>query len=66
MTDAARQLLKAFESLPPADQQQVAVEILRRSAASDELSETARHELADDLFRAYDAEEGTVAGPSAQ
>lgn len=66
MTEAARKLLRAFEALPPADQHQVTAEILRRSSASGELSEAALDELADELFRAYDAEEAAGAGPSAQ
>jgi hypothetical protein len=66
MTEAARELLRAFESLPPADQQQVTAEILRRSAGPEGLSETALHGLADELFRSYDAEEAADAGPSAQ
>jgi hypothetical protein len=57
MTEAARELLRTFETLSPTDQQQVAAEILRRTAASGDLSEAALHELADELFRGYDAEE---------
>jgi hypothetical protein len=57
MTTAARDLLAAFEALPPAEQRQVATEILRRAAATAELPEAALHELAAELFRSYDAEE---------
>jgi len=35
-----------------------AVEILRRTSGSGELPEEGLHELADELFRMYDAEEG--------
>ena len=50
MTEAARELLMSFDALSPADQAEVATAILRRSASSDELSEDALHELADELF----------------
>jgi hypothetical protein len=60
MTATARQLLAAFETLSPAEKHQVAVEILRR-AAPDDLSEAALAELADELFRSYDAEEAARA-----
>lgn len=56
MTTAARDILKAFDALPPAEQHEVATEILRRSMPEEELSETALDELADELFRRYDAE----------
>jgi len=57
MTEAARVLLTAFDALSPADQQEVVNEILRRAPVGEELPETAFHELADELFRGYDAEE---------
>ena len=57
MTDSARELLLTFDALAPADQEDVAAEILRRAVPSDDLSEDALHELADELFRGYDAEE---------
>jgi hypothetical protein len=64
MTQAARDVLAAFDALPPAEQHQVAAEILRRSAAAGDLPEAALHELADELFRGYDAEESArAAGP---
>jgi hypothetical protein len=50
-------LLAAFDALPPDEQRQVAAEILRRTAASGDLPEAALDELADELFRGYDAEE---------
>lgn len=56
MTEPARDLLTAFDTLAPVDQQQVAAEILRRTAATGDLPEATLHELADELFRAYDAE----------
>jgi hypothetical protein len=57
MTVAAHQVIAAFNALAPEDQQQVAVEILRRSAATGELPDDAFVELAADIFRTYDAEE---------
>jgi hypothetical protein len=54
-------LLADFDALPPDDQQQVAVEILRRTADAGDLPEMALDELAAELFRAYDAEEATRA-----
>jgi len=62
MTQADRELLTAFDALSLVDQQQVAVEILRRATPSGELSEDALHELADELFRGYDAEEAAHGG----
>lgn len=63
MTTAARDLLTAFDALSPADQQQVAAEILRRSAGTGDLPEAAFDELAAELFRGYDAEEAARADP---
>ena len=57
MTANARELIAAFDALPPSERQQVAAEILRRSAATNDLSEAGLDELADELFRGYDAEE---------
>jgi hypothetical protein len=57
MSKTAHQLLAAFDSLPLPEQQQVAVEIRRRTAGTGELTEAALNELAADLFRGYDAEE---------
>jgi uncharacterized membrane protein len=57
MTTKARDVLKTFETLSPADQQEIAVEILRRRAGTGEISEAAFNELADEVFCAYDAEE---------
>ncbi len=63
MTTAASEVLKAFDALPLAERQEVAVEILRRSAPADELPEGAFEELAAELFCGYDAEEAGHAGP---
>ncbi len=63
MTEAAHGVLTAFDKLSPAEQQRVAIEILRRSAASEDLPEAALHELAVELFRGYDAEEAVRADP---
>jgi uncharacterized protein YoaH (UPF0181 family) len=57
MTVAAHKVLAAFNALDPDEQQQVAVEILRHSAATGELTDEALSEIAADVFRAYDAEE---------
>jgi hypothetical protein len=65
MTEAARTLLTAFDALGPEDQRAVAAEILRRAPGSEELSGAALDELAAELFRSYDAEEGARANPSA-
>jgi hypothetical protein len=65
MTMSARKVLEEFQALSAAEQQELAAEILRRSAGAGELSEAALTELADELFRAYDAEEtaGAEGGP---
>src|SRR5271168_2618973 len=57
MTQSARSVLTAFESLPPSEQHPVATEILRHFVPTDDLPEAALHESADELFRGYDAEE---------
>jgi hypothetical protein len=57
MTQTARDVLSAFEALAASDKQEVAAEILRRSAGRDELSAEIFDELAAEVFRAYDAEE---------
>ena len=61
MTEAARELLVTFDALSCADQEEVAAQILRRAVPSDDLSEDALHELADELFCGYDAEEAADA-----
>jgi hypothetical protein len=61
MTFAANNVLAAFDALDPKEQQQVAVEILRRSAPADDLSDGAFDELAAEVFRSYDAEEASSA-----
>jgi hypothetical protein len=63
MTKAGRRVLKAFDALSPAEQRQVAAEILRRTPASSGVSGAALQELADELFRGYDAEEAARADP---
>jgi hypothetical protein len=62
MTARARGLLTAFDALDPADKQQVAAEILRRSAGVDELPDEAFDELAAEVFRGYDSEEASGTG----
>jgi hypothetical protein len=61
MTETARDILTAFDGLDPVDKQQVAAEILRRSAGQDELPDQAFDELAAEVFRGYDAEEAAGA-----
>jgi hypothetical protein len=56
-------LLNAFDTLPPAEQHEVAVEILRRSASTDELTIDTFDQLAAEVFRAYDDEENGDAKP---
>jgi len=57
MTSQAQSLLNAFDALPIQVQHEVAVAILRRTGPSEDIPETALHELADELFQSYDAEE---------
>jgi hypothetical protein len=64
MTTAAREVLAAFEALPPAEQREVVAEILRRNTEYGDLPEAALDELAAELFRTYDAEEAARADPS--
>jgi len=63
MTPTARELLTTFDALSADEQQQVAVEILRRSAPADDIPEAALEQLAAELFRGYDAEEAGSANP---
>jgi hypothetical protein len=63
MTTTARNVLAAFDALSPAEQHQVAAEILRRTAGIGELTEEGLHELAAERFRGYDAEEAARAEP---
>jgi hypothetical protein len=57
MTAASRDLIAAFEALPPEERHQVAAVILHRTAPPEELPEAGLDELAAELFRSYDAEE---------
>jgi hypothetical protein len=61
VTSSARDLLAAFDALPPEEQRQVAAEILRRTAPAGDLPDAAFEELAAELFRGYDAEEAAGA-----
>jgi hypothetical protein len=61
MTAAARDVLAAFEMLSPTEKHKVAAEILRRSTPDGDLPEVALAELADEMFRSYDAEESARA-----
>ncbi len=62
MTARAQDFLSAFEALAPTEQQEVAVEILRRSRGADQLSDESFTDLAAEVFQAYDAEEAAGAG----
>jgi hypothetical protein len=58
MSTAVQAILTSFDALSEAEQQEAAVEILRRVAlAGGELPEQTLIEAADELFRALDAEE---------
>jgi hypothetical protein len=61
MTVDAHNVLAAFEALDPKEQQQVAVEILRRSSTTDELTDDAFDGLAAEVIRSYDAAESSGA-----
>lgn len=64
MTANAREVLQAFQALPPEEQRQVMIEILRNGPDQDELSESELNQLADELFCRYDAEEAARAHPA--
>lgn len=63
MTSPAREVLAAYDALPPAAQREVAAEILHRCLGANELPDAGLHELAAELFRGYDAEEAARAEP---
>jgi hypothetical protein len=64
MSTVAQQFLAAFDSLSDDDREAVVAELLLRNpVGSGALPDTAFVELADELFRAYDAEEAADAGP---
>ena len=63
MSASPQEILAAFEALPPAEQQRVAAEIIRRSSGHGDLPEAAYDELAAELFRSYDAEEAARGQP---
>ena len=56
MTTAVRQVLDAFEALPANERHEASVEILRRASPEGDIPEAGLDELAEDLFRALDAE----------
>ena len=57
MTQAAQRIIAEFEALSPQEQHEVAVEVLRRSAGEDELTDGTLDQLADELFLSCEAEE---------
>lgn len=66
MSTDAQNLIQAFDALPASAQHEVAVAILRRTATMDDIPEAALTELADELFRSYDAEESAHANAAAR
>lgn len=58
MTTAVHNLLSSFDALPPDEQYQAALEILRRVPVQEgDLTEAALAELADERFRSLDEDE---------
>lgn len=66
MTAIARNLLRQFDSLEPAEKRQIAGEILRRSEGVGPLPDAVFDELAADLLGAYDREEESHADRQAR
>ncbi len=66
MTTAVQILLDSFEALSEVERHEAAVELLRRLAPTDDLSDEALVEAADELFRELDAREAADAGPEAR
>jgi hypothetical protein len=62
MTAAARDVLRAFEALSPAEQQKVAAQILRRAASDGEPPGADLDELAAEVLRLFDVEEAARRG----
>jgi hypothetical protein len=63
MTQAVRDLLRAFDALSEVDQHEMAAEILRRRVPDGSIPDAALDQLAAELFRGYDAEEAAGAAP---
>lgn len=63
MTKAVQQILESFDALPEQERHLLIAEILRRSspAGSGDVPESALVEIAEDLFRSMDTEEGNHA-----
>lgn len=62
MTDAAHELLSAFDTLPVADREAVLVElIIRNPIGEGSVPDGAFEQLADELFATYAAAEATDA-----
>jgi hypothetical protein len=62
MSTDTNNLLHAFDALAPAEQQLVAIEILRRSVSLDEIADDTFDGLASEVFQRYDAEESSSGG----
>ncbi len=63
MSTTVQNILPAFNSLSPAEQREVAAEILRNSSGAGEISEAGFNEMAEELFLQYDAEESPRRNP---
>ena len=62
MSDTAQRLLAAFDTLPEAERDAVVAELLiRHPVGAGDLPDAGLVELADELIRAYDAEEAADA-----
>jgi hypothetical protein len=63
MTIAVQNLLNSFNTLSEAEKHEAAVEILKRSGESGDLSGSVLCEIADELFQAMDKSETENAHP---
>ena len=66
MTTAVQALFDSFDALSEGERHEVAVELLRRAAPTDELPDEALVAAADEVFRELDAREAADAGPEAR
>jgi hypothetical protein len=61
MIATANELVAAFDALPAEERKRATETLLRRWCGEGEIPEAAYDELADELFRRYDAEEAARA-----
>jgi predicted HAD superfamily phosphohydrolase len=66
VTTAVQALFNSFDALSEDERHEVVVELLRRVAPTDELSDEALVAAADEVFRELDAREAADAGPEAR